>query len=103
MDIWMNLGSILLGLTAWALPLASLARGGQGRENLSCMSFGACALASFLQICAYNHLVMRGDWSALADTSESVAFAAALLLAVTLLLNALSCFKRRARTGSIPE
>jgi cytochrome c oxidase subunit 4 len=43
-----------------------------------------------MQIFYTNHLVKIEDWSALMDTSQAVAFVAALLLVVTIILNAIT-------------
>ena len=53
------------------------------------MLAAACAAALLCQILYTDHLVQTADWSALLDTSRAVAWAASLLLAVTLLLNGL--------------
>ena len=79
-DGWMNLGSLLLGLTAWGIPAVYFSRRKPGgdRAGLACLlSMAACAGA----------LLELQDWSALMDTSGVVAWVSALLLAVTLILD----------------
>ncbi len=80
---WMNLGSLLLGLTAWGIPAVYFSRRKPGgdRAGLACLlSMAACAGALFLQVLYNKHLVELQDWSALMDTIV-------LLLAVTLILD----------------
>ena len=87
---WMNLGSLLLGLTAWGIPAVYFSRRKPGgdRAGLACLlSMAACAGALFLQVLYNKHLVELQDWSALMDTSGAVAWVSALLLAVTLILD----------------
>ena len=87
---WMNLGSLLLGLTAWGIPAVYFSRRKPGgdRAGLACLlSMAACAGALFLQVLYNKHLVELQDWSALMDTSGAVAWVSVLLLAVTLILD----------------
>lgn len=83
-----NLGSFVLGLCACALGLAALAKRGSCRLSLG--SLTCCALALLLQILEIRRRVALADWSALLDTIPAVTAAAALLLAVTVLLNFLA-------------
>jgi hypothetical protein len=100
---WLNLGSLILGLLAWILPVAFLMRNRKtspGKQLMfSAVSIGACAVSLCLQILYSHHLVIIEDWSALMDTSHAVAWVSALLLAVTLFLNAamlISYFRNKA-------
>jgi len=94
---WLNLGSLALGLLAWALAAVNLLRCHEaGKRNgvfFSAASLSACAASLCLQIFSIEHLVKSGDWSALLDTVPAVARAAALLLAVTVILNAITLGK----------
>ena len=74
---WMNLASLALGLLAWMLPLV-------------CVSFAACAAALYLQLRYHAHLSRIEDVGAFLDTAQAAAFASAVLLCVTLALNALA-------------
>jgi cytochrome c oxidase subunit 4 len=89
---WLNLGSLVLGLIAWILPVANLMwRNDAQHRNwpvLSAVSITACAISLWLQVLYSNHLVKIEDWSALMDTSAAVALVATILLVVTILLNA---------------
>lgn len=83
-----NLGSFVLGLCACALGLGAVAK--RGCCRLSMGSLTCCALALLLQILEIRRRVALADWSALLDTIPAVTAAAALLLAVTVLLNFLA-------------
>ena len=89
---WLNLGSLILGLIAWILPVVSLVRLNKAvSRNLavfSVESISACAISLCMQIFYTDHLVKIEDWPALMDTSFAVAMVATLLLTVTILLNA---------------
>ncbi|WP_440895494.1 hypothetical protein ACS127_13155 [Amphibacillus sp. Q70] len=91
----LNLGSLLLGLTAWILPMIYLAKaknlGYTKSFILSALSISACAISLFLQILNVNYLIEVGDWTALMDTGGAIVFASAVLLVGTLTLNAI-CF-----------
>lgn len=90
----LNLGSLVLGLIAWILPVVNLMRyekhDHRNWVTLSIMSVSACAIALCFQIIYSYHLVKIEDWSALMDTTGAVAFAAAVLLIVTIILNAIT-------------
>ncbi len=91
---WFNLGSLILGLIAWILPVVNLMRQNKTRHRnwavFSVASVSACAASLCLQIYYINHLVKIEDWSALLDTSDAVVLAATILLAVTVILNAIT-------------
>jgi len=91
---WLNLGSLALGLLAWALAAVNLLRRHKaGKWNmvvLSAASLSACAISLCLQIFSIERLVKSEDWSALLDTVPAVARAAAWLLVGTLILNAIA-------------
>ena len=89
---WLNLGSLVLGLVAWILPVVNLVkRNNADHRNLvvfSILSVIACAISLCMQIFYTNHLVKLEDWAALMDTSSAVALIATILLVVTIMLNA---------------
>lgn len=92
---WLNLGSLVFGLIAWGLPMLNLARRNKtdaknGVAFSATASVSACAIALWMQILYTDHLVKIKDWSALMDTSSAVASVSALLLAVTIVLNAIT-------------
>lgn len=91
---WLNIGSILLGLIAWILPVINLMRN-KKHENknwgvLSVISISACAISLSFQIFYNYHLVKIEDWSALMDTTRAVVIATAVLLIFTFILNGLT-------------
>lgn len=91
-----NIGSLVLGLIAWILPIVSLLKYKQQPQQnqnwviLSIISISACAISLGLQIFESYHLVKLEDWSALMDTMGAIAIIAAVLLFVTILLNILN-------------
>lgn len=98
----LNLGSLLLGLIAWSLPVAALSwaavRTDGGRTRLfSAISLGSCAAALLLRVLYIGHLVMTADWTALLDTYQAVIFASVVLVLVTTVLNALLLYRKTAR------
>ena len=95
----LNLGSLLFGLIAWALPVVTLAKrdttNSKNRIAFPIASVSACALSLFTQILYQDYLVRKEDWSALMDTSNASALASSVLLVITLALNAIAIAKRR--------
>lgn len=91
---WLNLGSLVLGLIAWTLPVVNLVQHNKSDYKkwvvFSVASVSACAISLCMQIFYTDHLVKIEDWSALMDTSHAVALVATLLLAVTIILNVIS-------------
>ncbi|KNZ40767.1 hypothetical protein [Acetobacterium bakii] len=91
---WLNLGSFVLGLIAWILPVINLERrnkvGNRNWVGVSLASVSACAISLCMQMFYTNYLVKIEDWSALMDTSAAVAWVATMLLAVTIILNAIT-------------
>ena len=90
----LNLGSLVLGLVAWTLPVINLLKENKAENKnwiiLSVTSFIACSVSLFMQILYNNHLVNIEDWSALIDTSSAVSLVSAVLLVVTTVLNVLT-------------
>ncbi|MPN58831.1 hypothetical protein SDC9_206546 [bioreactor metagenome] len=90
----LNLGSLVLGLIAWVLPVISLMRRDKTRHRnwsaFSVASVSACAVSLCMQLYYTNHLVQIKDWSALMDTSSAVALISTINLAVTILLNGIT-------------
>lgn len=99
----LNVGSLVLGLIAWILPVVALMRfNKQEHRNwatIAIMSLSACAISLFFQIYYNYHLVQIEDWTALMDTTGAVVYAATVLLIVTLLLNVITLIVYRGRTA----
>ncbi|RDW18207.1 hypothetical protein CWR48_11510 [Oceanobacillus arenosus] len=97
----LNLGSLILGLIAWALPVINLARYEKSNNRywvfLSIMSISACAISLCFQIYSTYDRVKSEDWSALMDTMEATATVSAILLIFTILLNAVTLVLYRKR------
>ena len=91
---WLNLGSLLLGLIAWILPVVNLVLHDKTDNRnwiaFSVASVSTCAISLCMQLFYTDYLVKIEDWSALMDTSHAVAWVAALLLVVTIILNAIT-------------
>ncbi|WP_335871815.1 hypothetical protein [Bacillus sp. 2205SS5-2] len=90
----LNLGSFVLGLIAWILPIVNLTRDTKPENKnwvvLSIISISACSTSLCFQILYTYHKVTVEDWAALMDTMYAVAFASAILLIVTIVLNAIT-------------
>ncbi|WP_078431069.1 hypothetical protein [Metabacillus halosaccharovorans] len=97
----LNLGSLVLGLVAWILPIVNIVQvknqNNRKSMTLSVLSISACAISLCFQIFYSYHLVQIEDWSALMDTAGAVAYVGAYLLIVTLLLNGVTLFIYRRR------
>lgn len=89
----LNIGSLILGLIAWILPIINLILyKNHNHKNwfaFSIMSLSACAISLCFQIFYNNHLVKIEDWSALSDITGAISFVSAVLLIVTITLNAI--------------
>ena len=95
MIVWLNVGSLLLGLLAWTLPLVNLVRYRENVAALAILSMGACAISLSFQIFYHYHLVKIGDWSAIMDITGTMAFASAMLITGTILLNAVTLIRHK--------
>lgn len=91
---WLNLGSFVLGLIAWILPIINLIRHNKDKNKswalLSMASISACVIALWFQILYNNHLVKIEDWAAIMDISEGAVRVSFILAVITLLLNAIT-------------
>ncbi|MGE8207856.1 hypothetical protein ACQKP0_25670 [Heyndrickxia sp. NPDC080065] len=98
---WLNIGSLVLGLIAWILPVVNLMLDKKNvhknRGSLSFISISACAISLCFQIFYSYRLVKIEDWSALMDTMGAVVLVSAVLLIVTIILNAITLIIYRER------
>lgn len=88
---WLNVGSLVLGLFAWTLPVISILVSRKKQLNfwsLTALSLMACVIAIFFQMLYNQHLIDIGDMSALLDTSKAVTYISGVLLVSTIILNA---------------
>jgi cytochrome c oxidase subunit 4 len=99
---WLNLGSIVLGLIAWILPIVNLMLIKKHNHTnwifLCFISMGACTISLCFQIFYNNYLVKIEDWGALMDITGGTVFAAIVLLIVTFVLNAITLIIYSKRT-----
>ena len=96
MYIGFNLGSIILGLTAWTLATMGILCRRHG-QTLGVMSFGCCGVSLVLQFCEISRRVSISDYAAIDDTIEGIIYCAIVLVAVTLCLNITAI--RRQKSG----
>ena len=85
--------SLGLGLVSWMLPIAYLFIK-KRREFFTCGSLLCVAFSLYFQIREIARRADLGDWAAIEDTINGVAFAAAGLIAVALILNILAWSKK---------
>lgn len=95
---WLNVGSLLLGLVAWALPIMGIIKKRSLSDThhilLVLSSMGAALLAVFFQLLYNWYLVSIEDFGALSDTMYAIVFAAFILIVATILLNGISIRER---------
>lgn len=91
---FLMIGSLVLGLIAWILPIINIVRYKRNYNKnwdiYSIISVSACAIAISFQLIYSNHIVSIEDWSALMDTIGTSTLLSVLLLIVTLVLNIIS-------------
>ncbi|NYE07576.1 cytochrome c oxidase subunit 4 [Bacillus niacini] len=99
----LNLGSLILGLIAWILPLINLMRYEKHNHRKSVVfsisSLSSCAISLCFQIYYYYHLVKSEDWTALMDTTGATVTASIVLLIVTILLNTITLVAYHRKTA----
>ena len=89
------LGALVLGVLSWALGGAAIFR---WRQELSALSLGSCAIVLLLSCIYFCEEVQAQHWDNLTDTADALLFAAAVLTAVALLLNAAAWAVARLRS-----
>lgn len=91
---FLMLGSLILGLTAWIIPVVNLMvfkkHKNRNWSTASTLSISACAISLCFQILYSHHLVKIQDWAALLDTAGVSSFFSIVLLVVTITLNAIT-------------
>ena len=93
-SMYFNLLSIGLGLLAWAMPVIYLCMK-KRREFFTCGSLLCVVFSLYFQIREIARRADLGDWAAIEDTINGVAFVAAGLILVTLILNILAWRKKK--------
>ena len=71
--------------------------GSRNWPAFSVASTASCAVSLYMQILYTDHLVQIEDWSELLDTSRAVTWVSAVLLIVTIILNAVTLAVCRGR------
>ncbi|MFS0788383.1 hypothetical protein ABC345_18625 [Shouchella sp. 1P09AA] len=89
---WLNLGSLVIGLLAWTLPILNLVKHHKRWVIVSLASMSACIVSICFQLLYNDYLVRIEDWSALMDTSQSVILLSFILAAGTIFLNGITVF-----------
>lgn len=93
---FLMLGSLVLGLISWILPIANIGRYKRNYNKnwaiYSIVSISACAVAICLQVMYSNYITELRDWSALMDTIPTSTKLSITLLIVTLILNGISVY-----------
>lgn len=96
MSAMLNVGSLILGLAAWALPFLSL--GKRDWFAFCCLgSFGCCILSLLLQLFEVKNRVNLEDWSALMDTMHAVVLAAVVMIVVMVVCNLIALLRTARR------
>jgi len=92
MIIFLNLGSLICGIIAWILPVINIFKYKKCEKWFvtSIISISFCAVSIFFQLYYQNYLVKIDDLPALMDTINTSSFLSAVLLLVTLILNAIN-------------
>ena len=86
-NVWylLNPLSLLLGLAAWALPFMAISRRLRLGKALAASSL-CCSASLWFQLVYHDHLVTVQDRSSQLDTSGAQLLLAAVIIAVTALL-----------------
>lgn len=93
---YFNLGSIVCGLIAWALPcIAVFFKNPRLRHGFSIFSFAFCTVALLLQLVEIRHRVRIHDWAAIDDTIGAIILSGAFLIAVSIILNLRCLWKKK--------
>ena len=101
--IWLNWGSLLLGLVAWLLPLINLGISNKTEtknwSTLAIVSVSFCAIAVWMQLYFSAYLVDMQRWASLEDFSPANAYLSLLLIVVTIALNVITLVVYRKSSG----
>jgi cytochrome c oxidase subunit 4 len=94
---WFNVGSLILGLSAWILPIINLIKQNKAEHRnwivLLFISMCSCTISVLFQIVYQNHLTEIEGWSAIMDTIWSVMFVSTVLIVITIILNLITIIK----------
>ncbi|KIL50802.1 hypothetical protein KP77_14220 [Jeotgalibacillus alimentarius] len=91
---WLNIGSLVLGLIAWIIPVVLLAKHDkkslQSWALFSIASISACVIAVLFQILYNDYLIRIEAWVSLMDTTRAVVVLSSILAGVTIILNVIT-------------
>lgn len=87
--VFCNIGSIIVGLAGWLVPIIGVNVNRRKSHTLSVISFSCCAIALVMQLVEIRHRVMIGDISAVMDTISAILGAEVVLVLVTIFINIL--------------
>lgn len=90
---FLMIGSLILGLVSWILPVLNIIKHNKNWAIYSIISMSSCAIALVFQILYSNHMVNIEDIIALMDTSNTSALLSVILLVITVILNIISLIK----------
>lgn len=96
-----NVGSLVLGLIAWGIPIAVICSKKKKRKSSAPLisSFAACAGAVLLQLLEIEHRIFVEDWSALMDTIHAIVWATVIVWIVTIGLNSIVYLVQKEETS----
>ena len=91
---WLNLGSIILGLLAWILPLFAIVRFRKNKDiyciYMIYISLVSAILSLLFVITYRNHLINIQDLPSLMDTNDTFQLASVVMSVVTIVINSLA-------------
>lgn len=93
----LNLGSLLLGIVAWVIPLIAMKYPLKKCVKFIIFSLSACIASLCLQLFEIHTRVQIEDWAAIMDTIGTLIWVATILAVITIILNIMSfivCTKR---------
>ena len=91
-----SIASLALGIGAWIFGVLAIAAPDVSKAyRRSALSFALCALSLLLQLLEISRRVSIGDLSAVMDTVGAIVMAAAVLISVTVILNAVAVIKAK--------
>lgn len=89
MSAILNLGSLVLGVISWLIPIVVLWQGKKRDIGVGVLvsSSTSCAAALILQILEIRNRVHLEDWTAIMDTIDILPWVATILVIITAILN----------------
>lgn len=95
-SIIVNIGSVILGLGAWAFACMAIAsKKVYLSHRFSVASFSMCAFALVSQLFEISNRAKMGDFAAIEDTIRAIIVAAVVLVVITIVLNVVALVKTK--------